>query len=735
VNNEEQLSADLPDEVMAIFRGEASDLLHRALAALNRAANAQGADRQKQIKEIGRLLHTLKGAAAAVGHEPIQSRTHSLEDRILELPADAPAQAFSSLFAALEGIEQLMAGTAPAAQEAQALPAPVREHEPPRLQHRSAPERSPAQHALLSDADSDAKPAYAEWLRIAPERVDQLHAQLGELTLARLQNDHLVDRMIHIRKSAAESMTRQRDLARMLTELRKELSPESYRRLRLSTQALAHGWNGVFEGLQVACRDARVLQTQSSVLSRGVEESIQDLRLMALTPFFEGFAKSARESARRAHKQVRFHVQAEGAEVDRTVLTRLSEALLHLVRNAVVHGIEPANERVAQGKASEGNLTLEAWADGTHAVIRVIDDGAGVDVQRVQAKARALGLTASEDVLDTLTHPGFSTRDSADELAGRGVGLDVVAHIVRELDGSLELFSERGRGTTFTIRVPIAASTIMGLILEVGAKRFGVMLSAVESVIRPALSDIQRVEGRAAVRVGDEMVAVVTLAELLGIEEQALSARVPVVILQQARRRLGLLVGEIPGEHPLVVRALGRAFRGLDMFVGGAVQPDHSVVPVLNTSALFARAARTTRSTTLQKAQLVPARTNDQLHALVVDDSITMRTMIRNVLSAAGYHVVVAEDGKAALATLEQMPECHIVVTDLQMPRMDGIELCRAIRGREGPYVPIVMVTSVDDDSEKSRALSAGADAYVVKASFEQTSFLSRIDTLVRGPV
>jgi CheY-like chemotaxis protein len=208
----------------------------------------------------------------------------------------------------------------------------------------------------------------------------------------------------------------------------------------------------------------------------------------------------------------------------------------------------------------------------------------------------------------------------------------------------------------------------------------------------------------------------------------------PVVVLQQANRRLAVSVRDIPSEHELVVRPFGRALRKLPLFVGGAVQPDHSVVPVLSTAALFARAAGVTVQAGPKRAFQMPARATRELRALVVDDSITMRTMLRNVLSAAGYEVTVAEDGAVALQLLEGMQDCQIIVTDLQMPNMDGMELCRSVRARKGAYLPIIMVTSVDADEEKSRALAAGADAYVVKAHFDQTSFLRRVDTLVRGP-
>ena len=170
--------------------------------------------------------------------------------------------------------------------------------------------------------------------------------------------------------------------------------------------------------------------------------------------------------------------------------------------------------------------------------------------------------------------------------------------------------------------------------------------------------------------------------------------------------------------------------------MGGAVQPDHSVVPVLSTAALFARASRAgaSKEQPTRTRPRASVRKQADLRALVVDDSITMRTLLRNVLVAAGYQVSVAEDGQSALDLIRESADYHIVVTDLQMPRMDGIELCRGIRALSGTYLPVVMVTSVDDADEKSRALSAGADAYVVKSTFEQTSFLKRVDTLVRGP-
>jgi chemotaxis protein histidine kinase CheA len=733
------MTTGMVDEVLAIFREEGLDLTRRGLTALNACANAAGDARKKHLQEVARILHTLKGAAAAVGNDEILNSAHTLEDQVALLTTLSPSAAFDPVFQALERIEaSLEKGTAPK------VPVPV-PFPMPRPELRAAAEsepsirpksrRPPSKAAPdMNDGGAQLNASFAEWLRVPPERVDQLQAHLGELVLTRLQQDELIDRMIALRTAASSTMVRQRDLSSMLLELRSELSPDSFRRLRIGTQALVRGFSDFHEGLQSVCRDARVLQAQSGVVSQAVEESIADLRLMPLGPFLEGFARSARDAARKESKVIRFTVNAEGAEVDRTVLTRLHEALLHLVRNAVVHGLESPKERVAKGKASEGSLTLEATVQGSEAEIRIIDDGRGIDAERVRRKAEAIGLSVQEDLLELLTHPGFSTRDEVDDLAGRGVGLDVVASIVRGLNGSLHMSSECDRGTVFSVRVPITASTTMGLILQVGEQRFGIMLSGVERVIRPSADEIERVEGRPSVNVGGELVSLVALADLLGIQEsEGLGSRIPVVVLSQARRRLALAVSEIPGEQPLVVRPFGRAFRTAELFVGGAVQADHSVIPVLSTPALFAKASRSPSRDSFETPAITRGREAQERKALVVDDSITMRTMLRNILGAAGYHVTVAEDGAEALTRLDEMDECHVIVTDLQMPRIDGIELCLRVREREGRYVPIVMVTSVDEDEEKTRAISAGADAYVVKASFEQVSFLRRIDALVHG--
>jgi chemotaxis protein histidine kinase CheA/CheY-like chemotaxis protein len=458
--------------------------------------------------------------------------------------------------------------------------------------------------------------------------------------------------------------------------------------------------------------------------------------LMPLQPFFEEYAKVVREAAREGQKEAKLSIAAAGAEIDRAVLARLREPLLHLVRNAVVHGIEPPTTRRELGKNPVGTVRLEARCEGSRATLRVLDDGAGIDEERVLRKAVASQLIERRDapsggaMLEVLTTPGFSTRDVADGLAGRGMGLDVVASTIRDLDGVLRLDNMPGLGCAFTIEVPIAALTSGGLVVRVGDHLVGVLLSHIERAIRVDAASIISFQGRSAILVGTERVAIVPLASLLGVDAKtALAGKRTALVLRHGKQRLVTIVDDIPGQQALIVKPFGKAFARARLFSGGAIQADGSILPVLAVPALFERAAGA--AAVQSPAPLVqPAvRPPESISVLVVDDSITMRTLLRNILQASRYKVTVAHDGENALEVLGQMETCDLIITDLHMPRMDGTELCRAVRRRDRPQIPIVVVTSVGDAEEKSRALAAGADAYIVKSDFEQAHF---IDTVMR---
>ncbi len=697
--------------VQAAFAEEAGDLLRQVERSLHGLAGGDPAERVPRCLEMLRGLHTLKGAAAAAGAVRVKETAHALEDLVRgvvegSLPLEGPGM--ESIFSGLEHIYAALAPEEPKKKEVD-------------------PAVPPAVELPVRGGE--------ESLRVRPARVEALHALVGELVLGRLQQEEVARRLLETRELLGEALERFHELGARMEPLRRTLPRGQWAALKASREACGPVLTEAFHALSGVGRELHALQSQAVAVEAELEEGIRELRLMPLQPLLEEYTRVAREAARTSGKEVRLDVRAEGAEVDRVVLMRLREVLLHLVRNAVVHGLETPERRREAGKPAVGTLTLEARCEGARAVLKVADDGAGIDVERVRQRAREAGLAGAEGPLDgqalleLLSQPGFSMREEVDELAGRGIGLDVVVRTLRDLDGELRLEHVPGEGTTFLLDVPVSAAMHRGLVVRVGEDCFGVLLHQVERALRVGAADVGQLEGRSTVRVGDEPVALVPLASLLGLEARAEEAeRLPVVVLRLGGQRLALLVDDVPGEQRMVLKPLGPAFAGAELVQGGALQPNGSVLPVLNVPALFNRAAG--RADAYRASAVLAVKGEEAPCAvLVVDDSPTMRTLLRNVLRAAGYRVTVANDGLAAMEVWEEQPFA-LVVSDLQMPRLDGLGVCRFVRRSHRPCTPVMLVTSVATEAERRRAMDAGVDAYVVKGEFEQASFLAQVREL-----
>lgn len=720
-------STSIADEVRAAFAEEAAELSRRIERSLSGISGADEATRATLWLDVLRALHTLKGAASAGGALEIRDEAHSLEDLIRALHAigePASPELLDRIFGSMEKIGRALSRFPfDGADSTTAARHPTDTPSPP-----------PTQRTIEKEAARSSN----ELIRVRKEHVESLHHLLGDLVLGHLQQEELARNLISFRDRFAEASSALEVLDAELGEVVTALPPESAQRIATQRRTLATSLGALRRELTKMGQEAAMLGAEGAAVSTNLADAISDLRLAPLAPFFEDFTKVAREAARECEKQVVVRIRAEGAEVDRSVLAELREPLFHLVRNAVVHGIEAPAERLRRGKPELGTVLLEARCEGSRAVLRITDDGAGIDPQRVLVRAKQLGLvdpkaeSGSVALLDILTQPGFSSRDEVCTLAGRGIGLDVVANRVDELSGRLRLDNLPGAGCSFTLEVPIRAAASRGLVVGLAGHRFGLLLSHVDRVLRIDADDIELIGQRESVAIDSEPIAVESLASLLGLEDSPpASGKSPAVLLRFGRQRLCVYVDEIWDEQSLVIKAFGRAFQNATVFAGGAVQPDGSVVPVLHVPVLLEKAARSSsaRKERPQRPTPVKERTPS---VLAVDDSMTMRTLLRNLLRASGYEVVVARDGQAAMAELARMDGCDLVVTDLEMPTMDGLSLCRAIRGSEKyRHLPVVVVTSRGEAEEKRRALEAGADAYVVKAEFEQVAFLDVVKRLL----
>jgi two-component system, chemotaxis family, sensor kinase CheA len=707
------------DDALSTFREEASELLRDIEVGLNALRGAGEAQREALCRDILRWLHTLKGAASVVGKDKVRRYVHALEEQMrLVERGEAPLD---------EGITEISAGIADV-----------------RLAAEGPEDAGDTDEAAPSAQAPPARRASGELMRLRPEKVDALHALVGDLVVTRLQYASLARKMVELRDASSEAAGELVSFAAMVSALRGALPPNMHADVSAKLARVRESVSAISRDTSVVTRDLGLLDAQASAVSTSIEDGIRELRLVPLESFFEGFSRVVLETARETGKEAQLIVSAGGAEIDRAVMMKLQGPLAHLVRNAVFHGIEPPDVRAALGKSRSGLVRLEGHCERSRAIVRVVDDGAGIDRESVRRKAERQGLTleggalSDEVLLEVLSQPGFSTRDAADGLAGRGIGLDAAASAVRALDGRFELATEAGVGTVFTLEVPVTASTGLGLVVTVGEHAFGILLNSVERAIRVSPAEIEQLLDRDTVTIDGVPVGIVSLASLVGVSDvRPASQKVPAVVLRSGKQRLVVTVDDVPGDQALVVKPLGRAFADATHLSGAAVQPDGSTLPVLHVPALFSKAAALASGHVELPARARAAESGKALDGcvvLVVDDSMTMRTLLRNILRADRYEVAVAHDGKAAMDVLAALPRCDLVVTDLEMPLMNGVELCKAIRRSARAHVPIMVVTSVGDPEEKQRALESGADAFVVKSDFEQGRFLEVVARLSGGP-
>jgi two-component system chemotaxis sensor kinase CheA len=400
------------------------------------------------------------------------------------------------------------------------------------------------------------------------------------------------------------------------------------------------------------------------------------------------------------------------------ILEGISETITHLLRNAVAHGIESPDDRRRAGKPALGRVELRAEQRGNLVAIEVSDDGRGVSRELLQ-KAEEAGSLA-----DVLARAGFSTASEVTDVAGRGVGLDAVKSQVESLGGNLEISSEVGRGTTVALLLPLTLAMLRVLLVERGGRAFGLPLSSVEEVVR--VEDTLSLSGKTALEVRGRSIPLADLAMIIGDSAPKLPERPPALIVSSTGRRVAVVVDGMVGEQEVVVKSLGPLLSPVAGYLGAAILVEGRIALVLDPAFLTETHRRGTTSTVAPKdEQAVPK-------VLVVDDQFTVRELQRSILEAAGYRVETARDGQEALRCISKEHDVEMVVTDVQMPEMDGIELLKAIReDQEHSSLPVVIITAQASEEDRQRGVEAGADAYILKHEFDQRALLDTVERLI----
>ncbi|MFB3902226.1 MAG: response regulator [Acidobacteriota bacterium] len=494
----------------------------------------------------------------------------------------------------------------------------------------------------------------------------------------------------------------------------------------------------------LARKNLEQFETFSVRLEQLTDRLYTEVLATRMRPFSEGvfaFPRMVRDLARVSGKRVRFETVGEATRVDRDILEKLEAPLTHLLRNAIDHGIESPEERVAAGKPAEGVITLEARHASGLLHVSVKDDGRGIDAERLREKVIHKGYVAPQvaatlsgaELLEFLFLPGFSTADVITETSGRGVGLDVVQSMAKEVGGSVQMDSTPGKGTIFHLRLPLTLSVTRTLVVDIASEYYALPLTRIDRILAVPPDQIQVVEERQFYNLDGENVGLLEAAQVLHLPETSRDdSKVHVVIVSDRFNRYGLVVNRFLGEKDLVVLQLDPRLGRVPNISSAAILEDGVPVLILDADDLVRSIDNLlTYKRPNRIGQAAGAAETVRKRILVVDDSLTVREVERRLLENSGYEVMVAVDGMDGWNLL-QTSQFDLVISDVDMPRMDGIELVKRIKGSpQWKALPVMIVSYKDRDEDKRRGLEAGANYYLTKSSFHDESLIRAVQDLI----
>jgi two-component system chemotaxis sensor kinase CheA len=723
------------EKLAAIFQAEHAEHLGQIRSILALLENVPEARGRSELDEAFRRAHSLKGAARAVDLPPVEGLAQGLEtlfSRIREGALPLDKKTAGVIHQVLDSSEDCLAV----------------------FRENRIPEEPAA--ALRAMAELLGDPAgMAESRRLPAAAETPAPAAFPRTEMVRVAGDDL-DRLVrstgHILTESLGQTTVTLELVTLTSQI-KEMEGECSR-FRKACAASLRRFGGTAEFSSVTrhielveqrvrslvgqSRKARLLQQRSAWSLQGSAERLQrdvwNARIAPAEDLFEGFRKMVRDLARDEGKEIEFRLNGSGVRADRLVLQALKDPVMHLLRNAISHGIESPSERVSKGKSPVGSLTVNVESQRGRLVIEVDDDGRGVDFDQVAKVAmeqgvitHAPGAGSPQDLARILFRPGFSTSPSVTDLSGRGMGLSVVHETVRRLQGEVDLRQKEGPGASILLSVPLSVSTFHLLLVSCQGQTFGIPSHGIERLYRVNVQQVETLEGKATVNLGGRRIALFSLAHLLrmGDGDAAFGGEIlPVVLLRSGARYAAVWVDRFLAGREALVQELGMPCPATGNVSGGLLTREGTVSVVLNPAGLV---ETSTQSAAPALKHARPVSEPAARSILVVDDSITTRSLEKSILEAHGYRVRVAVDGVEALQLL-RAENADLVIADIEMPRLDGFGLLEAMKAdKRLDRIPVIIVSSLDRAENQQRGLSLGADAYVVKRKFDQRELLEAV--------
>jgi chemosensory pili system protein ChpA (sensor histidine kinase/response regulator) len=773
---------DADPEILELFREEAGELLEMLDASVlgwrGEPAN------EIHLEGLLRVLHTLKGSARMAGLADLGEAAHELESRLVDRrgqPEPRDDAFFSALQADTDALSERIAALAgvPASAEpppadgsepGAAAPAPTPEPAPEREPEAAAkpadsppPERTPDLPGVGDEdrarRDGPVRESREEMIRVSSDLLDDLVSLAGEtsITRGRIQQEisdfsaaleemdatieRIRDQVRRLDSTAQEQIHFGREAAERADEDFDPLEMDRYTQLQELTRTLFESASDVGdlrETLVDRLRNADTLLLQQARINTELQEGLMRTRMVPFARLLPRLKRIVRQVGRELGKPVELEVENAEGELDRNVLERMIAPLEHMLRNAVDHGLEKPEARAERGKPHQGTITLRLSQPGGEILIEVADDGGGINVEGVRAKAIERGLLSVEsdpdesEILSFIMSPGFSTAKSVTQLSGRGVGMDVVNSEVKQLGGSITVASTLGEGTVFSVRLPYTVSVSRALMVSVGDDSYAVPLSGIEGIVRVPPAQLQRRydSGGTSFDYAGRSYELSGLAEWLGLPRSIPDdvPSVPVLMVRAGDTARAVHVDAVSGSREIVVKNLGPQFAGVAGVSGATILGDGSVVVILDLPAMLRSGASLRLAEGAVQSAPEPAAPSKH-HVLVVDDSVTVRKVTSRLLERQGFRVSLAKDGVEAVGLLAEMRP-DLMLLDIEMPRMDGFEVATHVRNEERlEDLPIIMITSRTGEKHRERAEGIGVDRFLGKP-FQEPDLLAAIEEL-----
>ena len=739
---------DIDQQLLPIFLEEAQLLLPQVGSDL-RDWRAHPEDEKVQ-QSLQRALHTLKGSARMAGAIRLGELAHVMEGRI-EAALEA-GKASEALFVDLEekmdrlslDIERMAAGA-----EVEAAPTPEPAAVAAPAAETKAAAAAPAPRAEAPPRREAPLPAPTALLRVSADTIDHLINESGEVAIARSRveaelrtvkqsiadlNESVARLRNQLREVEVQADSQMRARASEVEERKGEFDPlefDRYTRLQELTRLMAeslHDADAIQQALRKSLGETDAALAQQSRTTRDVQQELMRMRAVPFSILDERLYRIVRQTTRELGKKAELHIEGSQVELDRSVVDRIGAPLEHMLRNSLAHGIEAPEVRAAAGKPESGRIAISLRQEGNEIALVVSDDGAGLDLERLRRKAEAAGLlqagqdVPAADLAQLIFVSGLSTAEAVTELAGRGIGMDVVKSEIAAVGGRIDIENTPGKGCAFTVYLPLTLAVTQAVVVRAGGSLLAVSAAMVEQVLRLKADALAERYAAQVVELQDRRYPLHSLTQLLGGEAPPSQTYNAVLLLRSGLQRIALHVDELIGHQEIVVKNVGPQLARVPGVAGATVLADGSIVLIINPVQLVQRARSAAERTTLPAAP--PAQTAPVV--MVVDDSLTVRKITARLLEREGYQVLTAKDGLDALAQMaDTLPD--VVLVDIEMPRMDGFDLARNLRGdARTRALPIIMISSRTAEKHRSQAAELGVNVFLGKP-YPETELLQHI--------